>query len=127
MALKAAFAIYLCRPFCSFYRAGAKEEMACQGALVLDELVQRGRLTLAQLPASGEKERHLWQQEDKELEKVLCLACPFAVDGCDFHSALRSVATEPCGGYLLLQLLKAAGTISGADLKMATGGTAHVA
>ena len=126
MASKAAFASYLCRPFCSFYRAGAKEEMACQGAIVLAELVQGGRLTLAQFPASGEKERRLWLEEDQELERVLCLPCPFAADGCDFHSALRSAGTEPCGGYLLLQLLKAAGSISCADLKMTTGGTAHV-
>lgn len=125
--LKAAFENYLCRPFCAFFRAGAKEEMACQGALVLAALVQCGRLAPEDLPAAAEKARRLWQAEDQALERVLCGPCPFALDGCDFHSPLRSVATEPCGGYLLLQLLKDAGTISCADLKMAPGGAAHVA
>ena len=123
---KAAMQDYLCRPFCSFFRAGVKEEMACQGALVLAALMQSRRLAAADLPAPGEKARRLWQEEDEELERVLCRPCPFAVDGCDFHSALRSAATEPCGGYLLLQLLKERGTLTGAELQVA-GGTAHVA
>ena len=109
--LKAAFESYLCRPFCSFYRAGAKEEMACQGALVLAALVRCGRLAPEHFSAPAEKEQRRWQEEDRALEGVLCLPCPFAVDGCDFHSALRSPETEPCGGYLLLQLLKDAGAI----------------
>lgn len=124
---KAAFESYLCRPFCSFFRAGAKEEMACQGAIVLAELLRRGRLTLGELPAAAEKERRYWQEEDRALERVLCLPCPFAADGCDFHSPLRSPATEPCGGYLLLQLLKERGILTCADLDGATIGTAHVA
>ena len=124
---KAAVQNYLCLPFCSFYRAGAKEEMACQGALVLAGLVQRGRLSPEKLPDSKEKERRRWQVEDKELKRALCLPCPFALDGCDFHSAHRSVASEPCGGYLLLQLLKERGIITGADLNGAPAGVAHVA
>lgn len=124
---KAAFENYLCRPFCSFYRPGEKEEMACQGALVLAELVLRGRLLPEHFPGHGEKERHLWQIEDNALERVLCLPCPFAVDGCDFHSPLRSAETEPCGGYLLLQLLKASGIISCADLNGVMIEATHVA
>ena len=125
--LKVAFESYLCRPFCSFFRAGAKEEMACQGALVLAALVQRGRLSPENFPAPAEKERRRWQEEDKVLERVLCLSCPFALDGCDFHSELRSPETEPCGGYLLLQLLKESGAISCADLNGVRIGAAHVA
>lgn len=125
--LKAAFESYLCRPFCSFYRAGEKEEMACQGARVLAALVQSGRLTPEEFPGSAAKGRRLWQEEDKALERILCLPCPFADDGCDFHSSLRSAATEPCGGYLLLQLLKESGTIGCADLDGVKIGVAHVA
>jgi hypothetical protein len=124
---KAVVQSYLCRPFCSFFRADVKEEMACQGALVLAALVQHGRLAPEALPAPAEKAHRRWQEEDQELERVLCRPCPFAVDGCDFHSPLRSAATEPCGGYLLLQLLKDSGTISCAELKMAPGGAADVA
>lgn len=124
---KGAFQNYLCRPFCSFFRAGAKEEMACQGALVLAELMQRRRLSPEELPAPEEKERRLWQEEDRALERAVCQPCSFALEGCDFHSPLRSAATEPCGGYLLLQLMKERGTITCADLNEATGGAAHVA
>lgn len=124
---KVAVENYLCRPFCAFFRAGVKEEMACQGALVLAELVQRGRLTPEQFPAPAARERRLWRKEDRALERVLCLPCPFAADDCDFHSSLRSAATQPCGGYLLLQLLKEAGTISCADLNGVLVGAPYVA
>lgn len=123
---KALVQSYLCRPFCSFFRAGVKEEMACQGALVLAELVQRQRLDPKELPGREGKECHLWQEEDPALARALCLPCPFAVDGCDFHSARRSPATEPCGGYLLLKLLMERGTLTCADLQ-GTGGAVHVA
>lgn len=115
--LKALLQSCLCRPFCSFFRAGVKEELACQGALVLAALVQRGRLFPGSLPGREGKEPRLWQEEDAELERALCLPCPFARDGCDFHSALRTSTTEPCGGYLLLRLLKEQGRISNADLE----------
>ncbi|PKN12464.1 MAG: hypothetical protein CVU69_06680 [Deltaproteobacteria bacterium HGW-Deltaproteobacteria-4] len=118
---------YLCHPFCSFFRAGVKEEMACQGALVLAELVLRGCLVPATLPSPGEKARRRWQKEDLELERLLCRPCPFAVDGCDFHSDRRSAETEPCGGYLLLQLLRERGRLSGSVLAAAAEGAAHVA
>lgn len=124
---KAAVQSYLCRPFCSFYRAGIKEEMACQGALVLAGLMQRRRLSPEDLPAPREKARRLWREKDEALERVLCQPCPFALDGCDFHSPLRCDTSEPCGGYLLLQLLTDAGTINCAELQMAPEGGAHVA
>lgn len=125
--VKAACESYLCRPFCAFFRAGEKEEMACQGARVLSALVHSGRLAPEQFPGPAAKERGRWQEEDKGLERILCLPCPFAADGCDFHSPLRSAATEPCGGYLLLQLLKESGAISCADLNGVKIGAAHVA
>lgn len=124
---KAVVQSYLCRPFCSFFHAGVKEEMACQGALVLTELVQRGRLAPEDLPAPEEEAHPRWQKQDQEMERALCRPCPFAEDGCDFHSARRSPETEPCGGYLLLQLLRDSGMITGADLAVAPAGATHVA
>lgn len=124
---KAAVQDYLCRSFCSFYRPGDKAELACQGALVLAELLQGGQLNPDDLPGPEAKGRRLWQQEDRALERIVCLPCPFAGDDCDFHSILRSAETEPCGGYLLLQLLRERGTISCAELNRASGAVAHVA
>lgn len=124
---KTDFQDYLCRPFCSFFRAGEKEDLACQGAQVLDALVKSGRLCPEQFPGAGAKQSRLWQECDPELEAALCSVCPFRLDGCDFHSALRNSRTEPCGGYLLLKLLQERGVISCADLKSASGGAMHVA
>ena len=39
------FKEYICRPFCKFFREGEKEEIACLGALVVEEMVKRRRLT----------------------------------------------------------------------------------
>lgn len=124
---KADFQSYLCRPFCSFFRDGEKEELACQGAQVLDALIRGGRLHPEQLPGGLRKEPRLWRVDDPELEAALCRVCPFRVDGCDFYSPQRSAQTEPCGGYLLLKLLKEDNAIRCADLSRASGGTDHVA
>lgn len=124
---RVAFESYLCRPFCSFFREGVKEEMACQGGRVLVELVAQGRLAAESFPGVESKSRVRWEEGDRALERILCLPCPFAEDDCDFHSVLRSAETEPCGGYLLLKLLKEEGVITCAELDAVRVGSAHVA
>ena len=46
------FKDYICRPFCMFYKEGQKEEMACQGALVVESLVRQRRITIDQVTVS---------------------------------------------------------------------------
>jgi hypothetical protein len=107
---------YICRPFCCFFREGAKEEMACRGATIVEHLVQCGRLDRQRLPAEG-KDPVLWQDHDHLLDAVACACCEFLPDGCDFQSAQPPAGAEPCGGYILLRLLKRSGVLSAADIE----------
>ena len=54
---KTDFQEYICRPFCDFFKPGVKEEMTCRGAVLVEQLVRRRRLTPRdfQEPGSGRK------------------------------------------------------------------------
>jgi len=110
------FKEYICRPFCRFFREGKKEEMACLGALVVEELVRRRRLDPALLPRNG-KRPSLWENRDPVLVARVCHNCPFKKEDCDYQSACPPANAEPCGGYILLSLLKEKGFISDRDLE----------
>ncbi|HET6419772.1 MAG TPA: hypothetical protein VFG19_06440 [Geobacteraceae bacterium] len=111
---------FVCKPFCSFYREGEKEELICNGARLLEMLVTRGILSPDELScvkagscfAAG---------KNLELERAVCLRCPFRPDGCDFMSKSPPPDAEPCGGYVLLDLLAACGIITGNDLEIING------
>ena len=80
---KTDFKHYICLPFCVFFREGEKEEMACQGALVIEELIRKGVLKSNELPGTG-KDPELWEKHDESLE-IVCGMCPFKPEDCDFH------------------------------------------
>ena len=89
--------------------------MACRGARIIESLLQSGRLKTENLPLTG-KAPHLWEQHDTDLETTVCQNCPFFPDDCDFHSIKQLPGLEPCGGYILLRLLKQNLIITEADL-----------
>lgn len=109
---------FVCKPFCTFYHEGEKEDLMCNGARLLEILVNRGVLSPDDLSvvktgscfAGG---------NNAELERAVCLICPFRPDGCDFRSGSPPPDAEPCGGYVLLDLLAACGVITGDDLENA--------
>ncbi len=111
------FQDYICRPFCSFFRPGEKEELACQGALAVERLAARGVIDPGVLPGREWKREDLWRTADPLLEGMVCGRCPFRDEGCDFRSAGRPDDAEPCGGYILLRILRKSGTLSTAPLK----------
>ncbi|MGA1824285.1 MAG: hypothetical protein ACMUIP_06420 [bacterium] len=113
------FKRYICRPFCMFFREGAKEDMACRGAQVVEALVRNGQLSPDDLPSHG-KDPCLWQEHDTSLERILCHGCPFYANDCDYQSKDRVSGLEPCGGYILISLLKRNGSLSEADLVRTT-------
>lgn len=90
--------------------------MACRGAQVIELLIRRGRLDSKKLPRNG-KDPCLWEQHDSDLEKNVCQNCPFFAHDCDFQSISQLPGIEPCGGYILLCLLKNNGSIIIDDLK----------
>jgi hypothetical protein len=114
------FKDYICRPFCMFFREGQKEEMACQGAEIIERLVRLGRLNPAALPREG-KDSCSWENRDTALEVNVCKSCPFKREDCDFQSERPPPDAAPCGGYILLSLLKAIGIITSIDLEEAAG------
>lgn len=105
----------VCVPFCAYFREGSKEEFACRGALLVEELLKRGYLKPGTLPKPG-RGMDFCGRHDAELDAVVCRRCPFQEEDCDFQSAEHRDDAEPCGGYVLLGLLKAAGRIDPADL-----------
>ena len=98
---KHAFEASICRPFCMFFRAGEKEEMACRGALVVQHLMDRKQVSPDQL-RDLVKKREIWLKHKNTLSLYLCRKCPFFKEDCDFQSASPSDDLEPCGGYIVL-------------------------
>ena len=95
---------FVCKPFCSFYREGVKEEMICNGARIVEILLERGVLSPLSL-SWIERCSALSTEEYALLQEMVCRPCPFLADGCDIRSAAPPVDAEPCGGYILLSLL----------------------
>jgi len=95
---------FVCKPFCSFYREGVKEELICNGARIVEILMESG--VLSSLALWGiEQGSSLSTGGYSQLGEIVCRPCPFLADGCDFRSAEPPVDAEPCGGFILLSLL----------------------
>ena len=116
------FQDYICSPFCSFFRPGEKEELACQGALVVERLAARCVIQPLLLPDGEEKHAGLWREDDPYLETLVCGPCPFRVDGCDYRAPVRAEDAEPCGGYILIRILKERGGLQDEELQEACRG-----
>ena len=113
---KRKFYFYICKPFCKYFKPNEKEDMACQGAKVIERLIYLGRINPEILPKSGKKP-HLWKTKDNNLYLYVCSLCPFKEDGCDYQAPQPVPNAEPCGGYILLRLLKVKDFISIRDLE----------
>ncbi len=101
----------VCKPFCSFYREGLKEQLICRGAEMVAEML-KNRLLSPGTACAVNREPHMSAWDDSRLEAVLCRTCVFEEDGCDFQSTRRDRDTEPCGGYILLKLLTEKGLVT---------------
>lgn len=108
------FNTYICRPYCMFFTEGAKEEMACLGARVVEQLADQHRIDPDRLPRL-KKKPGVWKQHKGRLEKIVCSRCEFKAEDCDSQSPAPPDDAEPCGGFILLCLLLENGLI---DYKM---------
>jgi hypothetical protein len=110
------FQQYICRPFCDFYKPGAKEELLCRGALLVERLVRQGRLHPGDF---GDLRRDLPfpAGPETDLETAVCTGCPFENEDCDFRSLPPPEDARPCGGLLLLEQLRNKGRLSLEDLE----------
>jgi hypothetical protein len=98
----------LCLNFCTYYRPGKNEELACRGYEVVARLVRQGRsLDFAV------SDRKFDRGRAESLVERICVRCNFQKDGCDF---MLDREAPPCGGFLLLARLLEAGTITLEDI-----------
>jgi hypothetical protein len=102
---------YICRPFCSFYREGAKEEFICRGAHDVEMFLERGMFQVAEL-VGLRRDKTSRASGNCVLDAVVCRRCAFLKEDCDFQSEQRPPDAEPCGGYILLGILAEKGIIS---------------
>ena len=103
----------VCAPHCRFYRPGEKEEMACRGyeffVEVLEDVIAAEAARTAVRAISKEASPPEPFDHDSRIEKILCARCEFRAKDCDFMSGEEMPEAVPCGGYVLLEKLLAAG------------------
>ena len=98
----------VCLNFCTYYKPGKNEELACRGYTVIERLCGEGRLI------SLEKSELQCDPGDPGLiVQKLCSACDFLKDGCDFVNDRNA---PPCGGFLFLSQLVASDVITIDDI-----------
>lgn len=108
----------LCAGYCSFYKPGKDEELACKGFTILEKLLDEPK----EVPVRPVKTVMSLKTED-DLFRIICRNCPFFGDDCDFAAWKRgeggNVAREavsPCGGFLCLGLCVDHGTVDIEDI-----------
>lgn len=98
----------VCQPHCRFFRPGAKEDLSCRGFDVIAARATPSQVNkwiemfAATLPPDS-------FSHDEQIEKILCAACAFRAADCDFQDPAGPKDAVPCGGYVLLCRLCAAG------------------
>lgn len=113
---KTDFSDYICRPYCMFFKPGQKEEMACRGARAVESLVAGGRISADGL-AGYRKDPDVWRKYDARFAVPLCQPCEFRAEDCEFREASPPADAEPCGGFILLALLREDSRIDDSDIE----------
>lgn len=97
----------LCNKFCIYFKPSRNEDLACEGFVVIEKLINRGK------PIAFDKPDKLYEYANHEmLIHALCTRCPFYQNDCDFILAVLSPPLHdgrqkplPCGGFILLKHL----------------------
>lgn len=111
------FKDYICRPYCTFFKEGHKEEMACLGAQIAELLVHHKRVDPEKI-LNFTKDSQIWEKQKTKLEKHVCRRCPFKAEDCDFQSSEPPDDAEPCGGFILLACLMESNMIDESALEI---------
>jgi hypothetical protein len=112
---------FVCKPYCSFFKDGVKEELICNGARLLEILIAKGMLSPEELE-EVKSAPLLEYDKDGSLATDVCRKCPFRADDCDFQAQSPPPGARPCGGYILLSLLTGKGVVSLEKLKVIAHG-----
>lgn len=93
----------ICASYCSYYKPGQKEDMACQGFRFLQQLADHDLAALERVAPPDEYEFR--DRYPHLLHHTLCRSCDFLIDGCDFKNPQHTGQSMPCGGYIATQRL----------------------
>ena len=112
------FQEYICRPYCMFFKEGQKEDMTCQAAAHVVELLAHGKsIDMMKMPPL-KKESRLWRKYKESLGSHICPLCPFYASDCDFQATEPvDYMVEPCGGFILLSHLYENNLIHAMDME----------
>jgi hypothetical protein len=94
----------LCLKFCSYYKPGKNEELACKGYRVAERLLRDGK---SLVPANNRVELNPILAD--VIVKNLCSDCDFRKEDCDF---MQNRAARPCGGFVFIAHLLESGVIT---------------
>jgi hypothetical protein len=98
----------ICLKFCSYYKPGKNEALACQGYRVAERLLRKGKhLDLESAPGDSSR------VPVDRIINILCSACDFHEQDCDF---MQDRTARPCGGFVLLAQLLNSGAITIEDI-----------
>ena len=91
----------LCLKYCSYYKPGKSEELACRCFLVVEQLMRSGK---AGIPGPFKKKHDSSTAET--VIREICVDCDFSEKDCDY---MQDRMAPPCGGMVILtQLLQSA-------------------
>ncbi len=99
----------LCAKYCTYYKPGKNEALACRGYAVVERILQKKQSLLVDC--------HLREFEHATISlivKSMCTACDFHEHDCDF---MESRKARPCGGFVLLAQLLGSGEITLKDIR----------
>lgn len=98
----------LCVTFCSYFKPGKDEKLACRGYDVVNALMRKGRTIIFEKSALKINPVML-----EMIVQKMCMTCDFHKQDCDF---MQDRTAPPCGGFALLAQLLNAGEITIEDL-----------
>jgi len=93
----------VCKRYCSYYKPGQKEEMACQGFKALHDFIEAHPTSAEDFPPK--QNNPFKDQYHHLLHHTLCQYCDFLIDGCDFTDPEHTGQPLPCGGYIAAELV----------------------
>ena len=101
----------VCLNFCTYFKPGKNEDLACQGFMVVHGIVRNGK------GISLDRPERIASPSAKVLaglKERVCAVCSFRADGCDF--AETGGAAPSCGGFALLAHLLGSGAVTLGDI-----------
>lgn len=93
----------VCEKLCIYYKPGKKEELACRGFLVAEQLARKHGA-----PAFEQSECAPDEGIKESVREAMCKKCDFHEQDCDY---MQDRTATPCGGFIFITRLLANGTI----------------